>query len=478
MHLHDLVPELLFLILQALDDPRDLQSVIKASAQCFRVYARSQGLILSSVLKNAILPEALHHAVACERIPATPSDPRLQQIQPLEAFLDKYFQANSFELPTGYPTAVALCRLYSQISYFIDDYSTRAMRALDLEPDAGRTMALLALSSTERARLQRAFFRYELYCRVFPVKHDARYCSLVPAKAQFTQFLARIQPWEAEEMCCVHHYFTSLIGSFMDDLEDQVVEAVLTTPGVRRPPGLARSPSPSPAKRRRIRAPTTAGGLVDDSSVHSEPIHTDDWRSRADNSDMVFFDHLDLRDLDLFSRDGRFRSSNFISYLASLGSAFVYQLVLANKNQRKDMIRENTPVWRDFLPEALDCAPDTGTKTVVPDEIDGNHPSRPNLGYFWFKHSEQDVYSHIHHAGTLNCPLRERAFVFWDAERILCPQVNNNLRKARYVNPRKVNLLFNRYKGKSAEERLEGVMIPKAQMESIIEEFGSVFDSW
>ena len=172
MHLHDLAPELLSLILQALDNPRDLQSCIKASTRCFRVYARSQRLILSSVLKNAILPEALHHALACARIPApTPSDPRLQQTQLPEAFLDKYFQANSFEFPTDCSTTVALCRLYSQISYFIDDYATRAMRALDLEPEAGRTMAL-ALSSTERARLQRAFFRYELYCRVFPVKHD------------------------------------------------------------------------------------------------------------------------------------------------------------------------------------------------------------------------------------------------------------------------------------------------------------------
>ena len=254
--------------------------------------------------------------------------------------------------------------------------------------------------------------------------------------------------------------------------------AVLTTPGVRRPPGLARSPSPSPAKRRRIGVPT-AGGLIDDSSLYSsEPIHTDDWRSRADSSDMVLFDELDLNGLDLFSRDGRFRSPNITSYLASLGSTFVYQLVLADKSRRRDMIRENTPVWRDFLPEALDCAPCIGTETVVPDDLDSYHPSHPNLGWFWFKRSEQDFYFHIRHDGILNCPLRERAFVFWDAEVIHFPQVNNNLRKARYMDPKKVNLLFNRYKGKSAEERLKDVTIPKTQMERMIEEFGSTFDSW
>ena len=46
------------------------------------------------------------------------------------------------------------------------------------------------------------------------------------------------------------------------------------------------------------------------------------------------------------------------------------------------------------------------------------------------------------------------------------------------MDPKKVNLLFNRYKGKSAEERLKDVTIPKTQMERMIEEFGSTFDSW
>jgi hypothetical protein len=202
--------------------------------------------------------------------------------------------------------------------------------------------------------------------------------------------------------------------------------------------------------------------MDDDSILYSSTsIQTesdDEEQSRADdNSDMVLFDLLDLRDLDLFSTDGRFRSARTISYLASLGSAFIYQLVLANNNQRKDMIRENSPVWRDFLPEALDHATGVCPKTTVPDGIDDNQPSHANLGYYLFKPSEKDIYFSIHHAGILNCPLRERAYVFWDAERILCPAVSDNLREARYMDSKKVNLLFNRYKSKSAEERLEGV---------------------
>ncbi|KAM0452610.1 hypothetical protein ACHAPV_009371 [Trichoderma viride] len=472
MLLEDLVPELLARILQALDHPRDLLSLIRASPHCFRVYAESPAIILSPILKNAILPDALHHALACVHLPPTAS-----QTVP-EAFLRDYFQSEPLPFPTDKTTLTALCGLCLRTSHFVDGYSTRAMRALNLKPDAGQATAS-ALSSTERARFQRAFFRYELYCRVFPVDHHARRRSLVPAHEQFTGFIARMAPWEAEEMTCIHHYFTVLVGGFLDDLDDQLVEAVLTAPGVRRPPVLDRSPSPEPAKRRKIRS-TTASGPKHDSFVPSpEPIQKDmdDGQSPVDNADMVLFDSLDLYGLYLFCDDGRFRSSKFVSYVASLGSTFMYRLALADKDQRRRMIQENTPVWRDFLPEALEHAPGTGPKTIIPDGIDDNHLSHPNLGYYRFKRSEEEIYFGIIHNSIHNCPLRERAFVFWDADRILCPGVSDQLQRAGDMDPVTVHLQFNRSKGKSAEERLKGVSIPFAQMDRMVEEFGSLFDS-
>ena len=50
---------------------------------------------------------------------------------------------------------------------------------------------------------------------------------------------------EAEEMSCVRHCFTSLTGGFVGDLEDQLVGAVLATPGVRYSPDLASCSSPN-----------------------------------------------------------------------------------------------------------------------------------------------------------------------------------------------------------------------------------------
>ncbi|KAL7924785.1 hypothetical protein ACQKWADRAFT_285938 [Trichoderma austrokoningii] len=472
MNLEDLVPELLARILQLLNHPRDLLQLLRASPQCFRVYAQSPAPFLSSVLKNAILPHALRHALACEGVPSDAS----QTVR--EAFLDDYFRPKSLAFPTDKSAITALAGLFLRASYFVDDYSSRAMRALNLDPDATAS----ALSPTERAKLQRAFFRYELYCRVFPVDYHAERFSIVPAEEQFTQFLARMSPWEVEEMTCVHHYFTALFGGYIDDLEDQLVEAVLTCPGVCPPSALAGSPSSETAKRRKIRV-TTASGPVDWYVWSSEPAQTerDDEQSPVDdtdNTDMVTLENFDLHDLDLFTKQGRFRSLTFVSYLASLGSAFVYRLILADKDQRRRIIQENTPVCRDFLPEALEHALSVSSETPMAYGFDNGLLSFPTMGYSCFKRSNGDIYLGFLNGGLRSYPLRERAYVFWDPDRILSIAVGDQLEEAASMDWETVNMQFNRYKGKSAEERLKGVKIPRVQRDRIIEEFGSVFDQW
>ncbi|KAI6778304.1 uncharacterized protein J7T54_008482 [Emericellopsis cladophorae] len=77
----------------------------------------------------------------------------------------------------------------------------------------------------------------------------------------------------------------------IDRLEDQAVEAVLSAPGVRSSPSHPTLAEPEPP------------GRSDKSEREGSPV------AAADNDDdsMVSFGFLDLLDLDLFSRDGRFR---------------------------------------------------------------------------------------------------------------------------------------------------------------------------
>ena len=269
----------------------------------------------------------------------------------------------------------------------------------------------------------------------------------------------------------------------MDEVEDQIVRAVLTAPGVRRPPNTRRTSSqerPFPAAKRQKHRFSRPRGLMDASSA-SLKMETlsdgdDDRRRFGDNRDMVYFENLNSHDLDVFSKNGKAVWEDLIGYMVSLGLTFVHQLVHADADRRKDLIRENSPTWRDFLPEALEHRPQTGPDTIIPSLPTDNWPSEPNLGYYLYKRSEKELYSTIYHEGIMNSPLRERAFFFWDTERILFSEVNDSLQSAKYMDPTKVRLLFSRRERRSAEEWLGGFRMPRKEMDRIRGEFSSRWD--
>ncbi|KAM4063795.1 hypothetical protein HRG_006906 [Hirsutella rhossiliensis] len=225
MVLSRLPSELLLAIMQALDHPRDLAALVKASPLCCRLYFAAPSLVVSCILRNAIQPDALHDALAVLHAPWTPDPGALSWArpsrEPLRACLEQYFdKAKPFAFPSEWKDLMALDRLLFRATYFVNDYSSEARMVLFSDGGADPSAPL---SPTELARFQRAFFRYELYSRLFPPDcREANY-SLEPAQEQFDRFLARIEPWEAEEMSCVHCYYTSLIGKLVDDMEDGAV---------------------------------------------------------------------------------------------------------------------------------------------------------------------------------------------------------------------------------------------------------------
>ncbi|CAM1505141.1 Fc.00g107780.m01.CDS01 [Cosmosporella sp. VM-42] len=452
MPIESLAPELIIQILQATECPHDLWSTVSAIPKCLHIFNTSPGHTLGHILRRVIEPEAFPHALAILDVRHSPKGDEndegdLAAIGNVDDFAKDYFQSVSHQPPLelmSMKQLMALRRLYIFVSTFTDDYFTRAMDAFgflgprDLQMPQPRPEDLqilpylMPLTRLERARLQRAFFRYEIYSRLFPVDPECHGGSLLPAESQFNRFLSRMRPWEVEELSCVHHYMTIVIGDCMDRLEDQVVKAVRDAEIAIR---------------------------------HDHP-----------RSDLVRFDSFALPDMALFSVSGRIRSPNSVSYLASLGLSFSYKLIKSDESGRKDMIRANTPSWRDFLPEALEHAPANAPRTVTPawstNEYDDDDVSEANDGYWYFKRSPQDVFLKIHAHGVLNKALRERGYVFWDKPRIRGQLVHDGLRAARDMDEEEVNR-SNRYSGLSVEERLKGMLIPRGQMERINAEFGS-----
>ncbi|KAI0424352.1 hypothetical protein F5Y09DRAFT_353498 [Xylaria sp. FL1042] len=224
MALHRLAPELLCLIFSSLDSPQDLYSLIRASPSCLQAFLPSRRITLSSIIRNVLLPESIHDALALLHIPKPPpgADPDLQEI---EAFLDQYPRGNSWHFPTDLPSVVLLTRLASRISWFINGYFDYAMGTLATVQDHSGNW-----SPIERARLQRAFLRFEIYCRICLPSGAHPWTSLLSPDFMFHHFLEKLEPWEVEEITCIYEYFVALVGQYMLDREDKFIRTIMAHP--------------------------------------------------------------------------------------------------------------------------------------------------------------------------------------------------------------------------------------------------------
>ncbi|KAM0425469.1 hypothetical protein ACHAPT_009258 [Fusarium lateritium] len=431
MVLDSLAPELLLLVLCQIDSPKDLHSVISASAPCYRVFACSEEHVMSCLLRNAFTSENLHHAVAVLSLPATRTRPR-PTLAEIAFLVERYFEGPTLELPTDKASLVALCRLYHRVNQYTVDYCQNALSVLGYySPHT----ADYSPTITERARFYRGFLRLELFCRAF---YDWAYPDQVEdgnsTQAQFDQFVSRLDPWEVEEMSCALCHLVSVVEGAVDAVEHDLYQTFLTNPATQIMP-----PGEEPPK---------------------ELTNTD----IPDEGFLVRCDRLDLEGLQLFSERGKYLSPERIISLAALGLDFIHRLTKADNDKRYLMVKREAKRGL-FLPDTLDSAPTSNSETKTPDKFNNIKVDRPNLGWYWFKARQQHIYSGWHPTFD-NWRLRERAFVFWDPKRI------RNLKGlyAQFPNARKgrVDGVYARWSRLSLEERISDMWVPRIVMNEIL----------
>lgn len=508
--LETLAPELLILIQRMVESPRDLHSLIKASPTCLHTFCLNRARILSSVVVNGIQPGALRHAIAISYAPA-PEAARSHQRKrrrrnpgiapnPLEPFLDKYFSAEPFDLPTEISDLAALCRLQTLVSRFANEYferATRLLRAARASTPQSHCLPcrddVTPLSRSELTRLQRAFFRHELYCRITPSNRDA-YCSRTfpTSPDQFRLFIARLEPWEAEEMSCVHDYLTYISRRAVEDLEGRVVQAVLASPGVERPCKSRLSPPESQrtrfrnpfearlARRRELDKNASTDPPIDPPSLTYTAPTTNGSRGGGEaptdhGKKMVAFDDLESWGLRIFEMNSQRDTAHDVSNLAALGLEAMSRLADGDAELRRIMIQEHISYARPFLGEALGQSPARDhTPTRIRVEGPGSdNPSQANVGYRLFRPDDGRVYGQIydHFHVPMYSPLRERGYVFWDAARIDDGVSRRSLVQARDVSDETADSMSWMART-SVEERLQGVRMPLSVKERITREFG------
>lgn len=467
MSLHKQPPELLRLIMCEVDSPLDLYRLISASAPCLAVFSLSPELILASALKKAIPCDLLRYATAILNAPTEVPASKSLRREKLLPFLTQSFKGTPFDFPSTKPEMVALCRLHTRLVHLSDGFFNSTMHKLDvlgqgvaqplqssvettkvvqseLDPTSRTTVRA---SESERMRIQKALLRFELYCKVFPVDEGLGDYSVYGADEQFDLFLSHLTPWEAEEMACIHQYFSSLLAVAVDEVEEQVVEAVLAAPGVRLP---------QPGR-----------------SINETDFGT--WDDRYDTGkDRLFrFDTLERTNLWMFGgSDSKDRYAFHISYMISGGFDFMHQLVSTDKAGRVELIQGCHLLFPEFLPEALSCSPCLGPETIQPNGSREDDQSCGNLGYYLFKPPVQDTYMKICYSSVREYFLRDFGYVFWDAERIRTPAVFDKLHQASSREGVESRRLYDRDGHKNIEEQLEGVRLPLDELRRIEEEFG------
>ncbi|VUC27248.1 unnamed protein product [Clonostachys rosea] len=502
MGLAELPTELLWLILERLYCPADLHSAFCASPFLLQAYLAARERIIASMLARVILPVAQRHAIATTGGPVAP---KKEQLGGLWNFLEGYFDDEEHDRPTAFPSdrlkLMKLMLLHAQVEQFVEQYYEEAKEhyILFLERQAASNSLepppeFAKLSRTEMARFQRAFYRYELYSRCFGVSTRDKWASSCPMEAHYEHFLGRLEPWEVEEMCCVHQFLMGRIAPILGKMQDDIIAMVLNHQV--KPTG---HESTEYSELR-----------IDDTLAHSETLLIPDNRgsissSRRDISqgqqssqniskdevpnsdDLCEFQGLAESKLRLFSSQERIWFYHWISDVTSFGLMYIKGFLDSPRDVQYDLFRRNASKRRNFLPHVLKninfdrlrgieqeedqhASPSPITSEEDENNKDGrnNHESlsSPNLGYEMFK--DGPSYPTIPFYDNEYWPLRRLGYVFWDSSRVLEPSFRDCLADARDGNDRE----FDFTNKPSAEEILKGVKLPRRAMGEIREKFG------
>lgn len=488
----DLAPELLLIILHSVDRPRDLHALISTHSKCYYVFDANRKRVLTSVLKKAIPEGALRDALfACYAPPPTPYypisppeilsypfendivDPQLRLHSHVR--MSRYFTGDEPSFPTDIPDPHRLAGLSSLVDRFTDDYRHHVARILGKRVGPGDggnwgpPVHFAPLSPDERTRIQRAFYRYEFYCRLFKCYDDPRYpvlregSSLFCAWEQNNLFVRRMDPWAVEEMSCIHNYLLSLAGDCVRDLEDRVVAALFLAPGGNIQLGHSAT---GPRKRRRVRFDLAS-------------FLTKKTKARKIKDTMVPFDLRPNGNLGLFARPEttttREKLPAFTSKLTSYGLAYMRRLIDANTITRCAIMRSEEPFGCDFLPEAVAVGPirrpslgsdmpphwtnDDARRAL--ESYSGFLPAACYMGF----HRRAEMANGITRYGLV----RDRGYPFWGAKRFSEPAIAGAFRAAAQLVPGDVEARPR--EKKSVLDRVEDVRLPLSEKWRIVEEF-------
>lgn len=405
-------------ILQSLSSSKDLYTIIRTSSLFYRIFISYKQSILSAILLRAIPEEVeadfvlAHRAQRIWKLVPEPRnylaqfrgyyhrdrDTELFDSLNLEsiALLDQFEPAKGGrqrlpELVSHRTLLLDMWKFYCNFEHLIGSYSTRALLLLNPQQPSSDSNEPL-LSFTEQTRLQRAFFRWEVYTCLFQISqvfsHDVRFEA--PSTDPAPRFAAMLRSWEVEEISCVAQFYKTLV----EELSDRIEEDFVTT-----------------AKEKMDARAILNGGTVEG----------DDVELNLELSCLSWYEE---------SHKGSERAGHN-DYLVSRGMLSVRKLASAPFPIARKMVVSSDPEAHNKISMFLGLQYSTPREEIIRgdegdfverrsttenDSDDDDCLGNCNFGWLWAAVEDSARRSLNAHA---NYELRNQGYVFWDNARLL-----------------------------------------------------------
>lgn len=208
--------ELVRMLLSHLPDVASLQAAALSCPLFFYAFLKAEGTITTQVLLNhidiSVLPEAM---IATESSLLRPHDPEPEGREAILEFVSRNLrQRPSLPRYWSLRNALDLSRLHFYVDWLAEQFSKQLL----IKKPLSQTSSFP--TRQERCRIERAFYRFEIYCNLFretPSTKPILFCESPDVQSivyseQKTLFFANFSPWENEQLGCIHDFLVRTVS--------------------------------------------------------------------------------------------------------------------------------------------------------------------------------------------------------------------------------------------------------------------------
>lgn len=406
MALESLSPEILLITLEYISSPLDLIAAVHASPNLYRTFVAYKPHLQGYTLARAIHPACradAYSALDVQRIPQhIKSGTKIAKLK-AECFSifatdRKRRSQNHDEFKVDNDKLETLFNFQANVERLIDTFCHWSLGNLfsadrdhsPLPPPA--TIPRARLSHTERARLQRAFYRCEVFARFHRVLQLQDKSSAMNFIQILMSYGSQFRQHEFEEIICVRQFLAKCVESLCERVEDDFL------------------------------AFYTKKGLFD-AGVEKNPVQELDTPTENDDTGRV------LKDcgLSLLTRDYRDAPyhDNHVKYLVSCGPAYILSLSELPPRDLKHVLFKSESYSHDLdindyfvtggvINNKLDERSETTLYRGKVVSIDHDEVDKHNLGWKW----GTSFATGVKPDSRSNVLLRNMGYVFWDMGRL------------------------------------------------------------